>query len=805
MKTLTLTLLIAMIGFFSIEGYSQARVQVIHNSADLAADTVDVWLDNTLLLDNFAFRTASPFINAPAAVDFDIRIKDKNSMDTTNPLFKRTYNLVDAETYVLVANGIVSGSGYSPATPFDIDVFAMGQESSSNPSAVDFLVYHGSTDAPPVDLVEIKAGAGLLVNNISYSEFRGYVSAVSPTYTLQVRDSSNSVVVAEFGVPVGSVFNPNDAAVVLASGFLNPSNNSNGPAFGLFVAPVTGGELVALPSQPVSPARVQVIHNSADAAADTVDVWLDNTLLLDNFAFRNASPFVDAPQGMPFDVRIQPKNSTDTTNPIAKFTYSLIGGETYVLIANGIVSGSGYNPATPFNIDVYPFGKERANPAGYTDLNIYHGSTDAPAVDLVGLGLGTVVDDLTYSMFTGYVRTPVADYSLQVRDATGTVVVAQYSVPLSSLSLGDQAVVALASGFLNPANNSNGPAFGIYVALATGGELLALPTETIAPARIQVIHNSADLAADSVDVWLDNTLLLDNFPFRTATPFIDAPTGVNFDVRIQPKNSSDTTNPLYKATYNLTGGETYVLVANGIVSGSGYSPNVPFDIHVFAMGKERADVLPGRTDMLVFHGSTDAPTVDIVNKSNDVTAVDDLSYSSFAGYLTVKATNYALQVRDSTGAVTVAQYGAPLGALGLGDSAIIVLASGFLTPANNSNGPAFGLYVALPSGGALIPLPAQTPRLANPNSEFQSKIITGLFPNPAKDAAFVGLDLQEGEKVIVNLISIDGKSAYSVEETALFSGEQLMQIPLTGLQKGLYILNVSTPTQSENIKLNVIE
>ena len=44
-------------------------------------------------------------------------------------------------------------------------------------------------------------------------------------------------------------------------------------------------------------------------------------------------------------------------------------------------------------------------------------------------------------------------------------------------------------------------------------------------ARLQVIHNSADVAADQVDVYLNGTLLLDNFAFRTATPFIDAPAG----------------------------------------------------------------------------------------------------------------------------------------------------------------------------------------------------------------------------------------------------------------------------------------
>ena len=36
-------------------------------------------------------------------------------------------------------------------------------------------------------------------------------------------------------------------------------------------------------------ASLQVIHNCADAAASTVDIYAGNTLLIDNLAFRNAS------------------------------------------------------------------------------------------------------------------------------------------------------------------------------------------------------------------------------------------------------------------------------------------------------------------------------------------------------------------------------------------------------------------------------------------------------------------------------------------------------------------------------------
>jgi hypothetical protein len=54
-------LLLFFVAMMALTYTSQAtaRLQVIHNSADLAASTVDVWLDNTLLLDNFAFRTSA--------------------------------------------------------------------------------------------------------------------------------------------------------------------------------------------------------------------------------------------------------------------------------------------------------------------------------------------------------------------------------------------------------------------------------------------------------------------------------------------------------------------------------------------------------------------------------------------------------------------------------------------------------------------------------------------------------------------------------------------------------------------------
>ncbi|PLW93787.1 MAG: hypothetical protein C0591_13915, partial [Marinilabiliales bacterium] len=113
MKTRNFTLKVALavlaLAFLtSTKLLATSRVQVIHNSADLAAEVVDVWLDDALLLDDFAFRTASPFIDAPSGTEFTISIKGPDSMDPSDPIWSQNYTLADGETYVLVANGIVS-------------------------------------------------------------------------------------------------------------------------------------------------------------------------------------------------------------------------------------------------------------------------------------------------------------------------------------------------------------------------------------------------------------------------------------------------------------------------------------------------------------------------------------------------------------------------------------------------------------------------------------------------------------------------------------------------------------------------
>ncbi len=527
-------------------------------------------------------------------------------------------------------------------------------------------------------------------------------------------------------------------------------------------------------------ARVQVIHNCADLAADSVDVYLDNGILLDNFAFRTATGFIDAPAaGTPIRLSVAPKNSTSVADTFYSVTVTLDPAKKYVLVANGIESASGYTPsssAVPFRLSVYDAAREAASMSTNTDLLVVHGSTDAPVVD-VRAGNSVLVNDIPFGDFnsTGYLSLPTANYIIDITTAGGTVV-KRYSAPLSTLGLTGASATIVASGFLNPAVNSSGPALGLWAAPAAGGALIPLD-ET---ARVQVIHNCADAIADSVDVYLNSTLLLNNFAFRTASEFVNAPVGVPVTLGVAPKNSTSVADTIYSLTTTLTSDKRYIIVANGIVSPTGYTPSAaaaPFRLSIYDQGREISTSASDSTDILVVHGSTDAPAVDV--NAGSATLVNDIAFGDFAsgGYVKVKTSNYTLDLLNAAATTILKRYSAPLTTLGLDGDAITVVASGFLSPAANSNGPAFGLWVALASGGAMIPLPTSTASVTG----IATNRNLDIFPNPT--TGMLNFNNKGGETMKkVTMISVTGAVVAEMSDVVRGSFDT------TPLAKGVYIL-----------------
>lgn len=202
------------------------------------------------------------------------------------------------------------------------------------------------------------------------------------------------------------------------------------------------------------------------------------------------------------------------------------------------------------------------------------------------------------------------------------------------------------------------------------------------------------------------------------------------------------------------------------------------------------------TDVLAFHGATDAPTVDIQETGIGAgTLIDNFEYGQFAGYLELGTEDYQLTVADETGESAVAVFDAPLNSLGLQGSAITVLASGFLNPANNSDGPGFGLYAALPAGGELVQLSNTT----GVDEAFESKVNLTVYPNPATD--YVKLDLEEAiDNANIQLLDLTGRVIKSMDASKQIN----LRMDVSDLNEGIYLLNIISGSKNAAKKIQII-
>jgi hypothetical protein len=301
-------------------------------------------------------------------------------------------------------------------------------------------------------------------------------------------------------------------------------------------------------------------------------------------------------------------------------------------------------------------------------------------------------------------------------------------------------------------------------------------------ARLQVIHNCADPLADSVDIYVGPFLAVDNFAFRTATPFADAPAGQIFTVGVAPKNSTSVNDTLISFNVQLTGGGTYVAIASGVLTPPNFAVNpdgrpTGFTILIQDQMQETAQS-PSSVDFRVLHGSTDAPTVDVV-VSGLGPIVDDAAYTDITPYLSTPAGAYNLLITPgNNNAVVVAAYLADISTLG--GSAGLVFASGFLDPSTNQNGPAFGLYAALPDGTVI---PFQNVTGLNENTSRNS---IRVYPNPSNDV----LNIEISATQDIRSMHITDMSGKIVSTPALQMNGQTIRCDVNGLAAGMYMLNL---------------
>lgn len=325
-------------------------------------------------------------------------------------------------------------------------------------------------------------------------------------------------------------------------------------------------------------------------------------------------------------------------------------------------------------------------------------------------------------------------------------------------------------------------------------------------ARLQVIHNAADIAADPVDIYLNGNLLLDDFAFRAATPFIDAPAGVQLNIGVAPANSTSVDDTLKNFSVTLENGHTYVAIANGVLNPNSYASNpdgrsIDFTLFIKDMAKEKGT--GNNVDFFVVHGSTDAPTVDVIARGV-ATLVDNAAYGDITDYISVPAASYVLDVTPGDDNSTiVASFQADLSSLAGGSA--VVFASGFLSPSANQNGEAFGIYYAL-ADGTVGQFPMGVSSVENVSELIPSNYsLSQNYPNPFNPSTTISFTIPNNEFVTLKVFNILGAQVATLVNENLSAGTYKYNFDARNLASGVYLYELKTGNFREFRKMNLLK
>ncbi len=814
--------LLASAVFFTANAQS-ARFQLIHNAADPSMDTVDVYV-NGFKYDNIAFRQATSLLSVTSgSVKFNIN--DRNSIDSSDLVLKRlTLTLAANSNSVIMITGLNNTANFS-ANPNslntgitlitkNITTFAAGN------GKVQINIFHGVTDAPGVDVVSKPAiSTGTLPSNLRFAQVNAsnlFFNNV-PTY-LEMRVAGSSAALKAYSANLTS-FNQKMLSV-FASGFVNPTANQNGNSFGVFAVD-TNGIVVELQEA----TRLQFIHNAADVALQSFDVYFNNNKVISALNFREATPFLTVNAGNT-QVRVSTANQNDTLYFIPSI--NLATGKSYLAMAMGLKDSSTY-AANPdgvnrlLNINGYDSMPESSLLAGSFQYLVANGNTDAPQLSFNKVPSQTsVISNLKYGDFSA-LRTDNTGYIFNISNGSKSEYNGAYS--LNAAAYLNQSGVVFTSGFYRAAGNpTNAATFKVMLALSNGTviELTRLQN------KLQFIHNSPDTSIRSVDIYANGIKIVNDLGFRNATGIANG-TDAYVPVRINltKGNAVDTSNALWSISM-LPDSNFNVAIAYGF-TGASYRTNpegisTAFGVKMITPGKIVSTFPTPSNEVIFFHGGVNVGKLNIQADQEALFVAKNTSYGSLYKYSPTKGNAGATyNVNDAvTGKGLLSSNINFVGRSGL---AGVMFASGFLLDLRNyvDSSLVAGKYVrkdsAYNKSDSIF-------NKANPNfalnfyiawsngivDSFESvKFRTGtneiiennnfvMYPNPANENVIITLNATQKSEGNVNLFDMKGALVKSIN-TQLVAGMNSVNLSLTDLPKGMYFVQINSNESTLTKKL----
>ena len=330
-----------------------------------------------------------------------------------------------------------------------------------------------------------------------------------------------------------------------------------------------------------------------------------------------------------------------------------------------------------------------------------------------------------------------------------------------------------------------------------------------APTSIKAIQAISDPGLPLVDIVVSSFGLelaaIDNFPYLGAIPATSLPFGgLPVELIVSAPGSSvaiDTFEAVLPAEAEL------IIAGIGVVDPGQFAPNPDgLDISLQPAINDNARSVSetaGNVEFTVVHGVTDAGTIDVV--SGGTTLVDDLSFSEFSAYASIPAGNYTLEITGSQGTPTLAAFSVNL--TDFADSALTVIATGFLDPDANQGGGSIFLasYASADSVPTLIPNLLVgiehdvTPGVVETYSLSQN------YPNPFNPSTTIEFAMPAADAVNLAIYNTQGQLVETLLNTNLGAGTHQVRWEPSNLPSGVYFYRLATKSFTQTKKLMLLK
>ncbi len=308
-------------------------------------------------------------------------------------------------------------------------------------------------------------------------------------------------------------------------------------------------------------------------------------------------------------------------------------------------------------------------------------------------------------------------------------------------------------------------------------------------ASLQIIHNVAD--AGPLDVYLDGTLLLDDFDFRTATPFEPIIAGT-YTLDFVSGQDADNSNPIF--TTDLTLGDVAnVVIAQGLLQPHADQP--PFALTVIEGARVEASAED--VEIVVIHGASDLETIDVrlldpVDGNNAFALLaNNIDYDTVVLYQDLSPVGYNVEVSAFDNEVQYEVFRLELQAF-RGKTLLLILSGSGTSQAE-------GLEAMLVAANGTTSLAAVITATEEAQPPPRTFALQGNYPNPFNPSTTVQIDLPRDADVRVEVFDVQGRRVLTTPTLALAAGSgRAISLDGSVLPSGLYLYKVLAVTATEN-------